>query len=720
MIYMPSLTFDRPLQNTHTKESTSIVAYRAIQLLHANSVSADVSGQTVTLHFSGSYTGVNIYRGSTKVNTSGLVTGNSYVDSNLPDGTTYSYSIVPVNAQGMNGKAIQVNAMIPIIQPLFVASNFIVSSSTILPSTIYNSSGYTGCANVSMCCDKTGQYIYCLSPDSNFQYARLLYSYDSGATFVNVTSFNTLNLSAAWCSLACSGDGKYIYFVHVSSNKVYRSTNGADINHTLPTFTQMTMPNAFYTFFGNSTPCNVTVSDDGSHVFFNTTCRSFMLTNANTNLTEYTSSILFTDTHNSIGGTVCSTQPFSTLQWCFIFSYYAYPVWDNSLYYTKDYGATWNIVPNTTHDGSAYDREFAYNNLVCTTSNAQYIAWCYWPSYPSNSCKIMLIQNNNYLNTGSDSFSAPVELIDLTTSKLMKIGIYITGTTLVICCAMQRWRYGTTNSQKNGLWIGTTSLSSNPLNPTNWTWKNVTNDTVDVFSLAYGPLTNTVFALKPSENKIISTHPSVFNESQGLRFKIKGSNATVPTMDATGTYALTNVNNSVSMVNDATRGYVLSINGTGSGSNFGLLLPSTANVTTPQTRCAWINIGNNATSGVNYGIIGGQNCTWNITWNTTGFRTWAWAHFGGPLCANAYGVQMAKHTWYHLALVFTNTDLYLYVNGAQVDYVHTTSLTMNLNTDAYRIGSDFTAPFPGLIDDARVYNYALTSDQIQMLYTQTL
>jgi GLEYA domain len=108
-----SVVLDRPLVNSHPAATTVVTAYHPIQLLDASGVLADVSGQNVTLHFQGSYTGVNIYRGTTQVNSS-LVTSNSYVDTNVPGGATYSYSIVPVNAQGMSGKAIQVTANVPL------------------------------------------------------------------------------------------------------------------------------------------------------------------------------------------------------------------------------------------------------------------------------------------------------------------------------------------------------------------------------------------------------------------------------------------------------------------------------------------------------------------------------------------------------------------------------------------------------------------------------
>jgi hypothetical protein len=106
-----SVVLDRPLSNSHPAATTVVTAYHPIQLLDASGVLADVSGQNVTLHFQGSYTGVHIYRGSTKLNTSGLVTGNSYVDTSSPTGTN-TYSIVPVDTHGNVGKAHTVQAII--------------------------------------------------------------------------------------------------------------------------------------------------------------------------------------------------------------------------------------------------------------------------------------------------------------------------------------------------------------------------------------------------------------------------------------------------------------------------------------------------------------------------------------------------------------------------------------------------------------------------------
>jgi hypothetical protein len=84
-------------------------------------------------------------------------------------------------------------------------------------------------------------------------------------------------------------------------------------------------------------------------------------------------------------------------------------------------------------------------------------------------------------------------------------------------------------------------------------------------------------------------------------------------------------------------------------------------------------------------------------------------------------------TWQHVAgvLNLTNGTMNLYVNGALAAYqIAPYSLLTNATTNTVNIGNrqagsainSYTIPFTGIIDDARIYNRALTSADIAALY----
>jgi hypothetical protein len=75
--------------------------------------------------------------------------------------------------------------------------------------------------------------------------------------------------------------------------------------------------------------------------------------------------------------------------------------------------------------------------------------------------------------------------------------------------------------------------------------------------------------------------------------------------------------------------------------------------------------------------------------------------------------------WYHLAASIDGTTVKVYVNGKLEKSVSQTS-TPVFTTESFTIGnrSGLMQPAEGTVDDARVYNYALTDYQIKTLYNQ--
>jgi hypothetical protein len=88
--------------------------------------------------------------------------------------------------------------------------------------------------------------------------------------------------------------------------------------------------------------------------------------------------------------------------------------------------------------------------------------------------------------------------------------------------------------------------------------------------------------------------------------------------------------------------------------------------------------------------------------------------------ASYFSTTFSNNKWYHVALVKTGTTLNLYVN----DVKDTTSITWNGSGQAgvnLAIGCDSTTAgrwWAGYIDDARIYNRALSAGEVAALYYQ--
>jgi hypothetical protein len=72
--------------------------------------------------------------------------------------------------------------------------------------------------------------------------------------------------------------------------------------------------------------------------------------------------------------------------------------------------------------------------------------------------------------------------------------------------------------------------------------------------------------------------------------------------------------------------------------------------------------------------------------------------------------------WVHLAVTYDNTTAYMYVNGAKVGTPQAFSCTLGNTGDVY-IGRYAAGgnEFPGQIDDVRIFNYALSAEQVKQV-----
>ena len=85
--------------------------------------------------------------------------------------------------------------------------------------------------------------------------------------------------------------------------------------------------------------------------------------------------------------------------------------------------------------------------------------------------------------------------------------------------------------------------------------------------------------------------------------------------------------------------------------------------------------------------------------------------------SSSSGVYLTTNIWYHAIMTYDGTTFKLYLNGNLVDSLNI-SITINPNSNSLTIGTnnDNDYFFPGLIDEVRIYNRALTASEIQDHY----
>ncbi|MFC1783096.1 LamG-like jellyroll fold domain-containing protein, partial [Planctomycetota bacterium] len=129
---------------------------------------------------------------------------------------------------------------------------------------------------------------------------------------------------------------------------------------------------------------------------------------------------------------------------------------------------------------------------------------------------------------------------------------------------------------------------------------------------------------------------------------------------------------------------------------------------------------------ISWGDETGTDTKWLIGVNNTNGED-------GEIYLDTYAVTYASHTiaklfashpdekeWHHVAVTYENEGLIFYVDGNfEGSYQLTSALGTEDNTDigigAYNNGGTWESFFHGLIDDVRIYNRALTEEEINIL-----
>ena len=164
---------------------------------------------------------------------------------------------------------------------------------------------------------------------------------------------------------------------------------------------------------------------------------------------------------------------------------------------------------------------------------------------------------------------------------------------------------------------------------------------------------------------------------------------------------------------DGLTGEAIAFNGT----NSYVLAPNSAafNSTTQVTMEAWVYAGEQKTAKI---IEKGD-------WDGHGIGQDKWQGWQADIVTadgQKYSVDWGQgrptlNTWYHVAYTYDGSDLRLYVNGVEVKSVAAGG-SLKVNTRPVSIGADGSAQkfFNGTIDQARIYNSALTAEQILAHY----
>ena len=132
-----------------------------------------------------------------------------------------------------------------------------------------------------------------------------------------------------------------------------------------------------------------------------------------------------------------------------------------------------------------------------------------------------------------------------------------------------------------------------------------------------------------------------------------------------------------------------------------------------------INRVGNATDHVNFNQ-GYQFGVWDnarrlvLNFNTNGQ---AWSP-GGFVTEAVLPASLPTNVWLHYAATYDHNAVMLYLNGVPLQTNVIGTATVAHSTSSFRIGMDDNGncPFPGSIDDVRVYNRALSKSEIAYLY----
>jgi hypothetical protein len=128
-----------------------------------------------------------------------------------------------------------------------------------------------------------------------------------------------------------------------------------------------------------------------------------------------------------------------------------------------------------------------------------------------------------------------------------------------------------------------------------------------------------------------------------------------------------------------------------------------------------------------YPRLGGT--TWHGVFSKGNAQQWAltlnspngYLHYetnqGGVGALNTANGTILANTWYHVAIRFNGTNKQIFINGVSAATQTATALNSASNTEVLRIGEGNTGElFNGIIDEVKVFNRALTDEEMMIEY----
>jgi hypothetical protein len=116
-----------------------------------------------------------------------------------------------------------------------------------------------------------------------------------------------------------------------------------------------------------------------------------------------------------------------------------------------------------------------------------------------------------------------------------------------------------------------------------------------------------------------------------------------------------------------------------------------------------------------------REANYQINWNHSmgNFRGAAGVQVGGTWHGACFG-QLKGGTWYHLAATYDGENLKTYKDGALIENNSAPSGDPDAESRTLKLGrhAASTDCFGGVIDDVRIYSYALSKDEITALYNE--
>lgn len=106
----------------------------------------------------------------------------------------------------------------------------------------------------------------------------------------------------------------------------------------------------------------------------------------------------------------------------------------------------------------------------------------------------------------------------------------------------------------------------------------------------------------------------------------------------------------------------------------------------------------------------------------SGGNVWSFWIGNGSAWVELDGPAVVLNTWTHITCTYDGTTMRMYVNGTDIGTTTLSSFSPNI-ANPFRIGAGATEGggnfwFPGLIDDVRVYDRALSAAEVATLYAQ--